>query len=434
MDGAAFVSRLKEAVDGVPLPVIRGTVTMVHEWFAEALLPGAGPGAVVKGRDGRRLRVAAVNGDTVRMAPLCGPDLKVGDEVMLEEATLTIPCGDGLLSRVIDPLGRPIDDRGPLKDCENCSTRRQAPNPLARRRVDVPFVTGLRVLDGLLAIGRGQRIGLFAGPGQGKSTLLGELVSAADCDGAVVCLVGERGREAGEFVHDILCEAGLSRSVVVLATSDAPAALRCAALETATSIAEWQRDQGRHVLLLVDSLTRVVRAKRDLDAALGQVAGPSGYPATAFSALPGLLERAGCDGTGSITGVYTVLTERDGDDPVGQEVQSLLDGHVVLSAARARAGRWPAVDVVRSVSRVMRNVVDAEHLAAAEKVRAALAAWDENADLVLIGAYREGTSREMDAYLRHRQAIEAFLTQKRGERSALDETRAALRALAKKLS
>jgi len=267
---------------------------------------------------------------------------------------------------------------------------------------------------------------LFAGPGEGKSTLLATLARRAEADVSVICLVGERGREAGELVAALGPE-GRARSVVVLATADAAPLTRVHALVTATAVAEWFRAKGRHALLLVDSLTRVVRAQRDVALALGEPTARDGFPASAFAPLPGLLERAGRDSRGTITAIYAVLTDPDATrDPIAEEARSLLDGHLVLSPALARAGRWPAVDVVSSVSRVMDAVVPPEALADAARLRRLLGAYRENEELILIGAYRRGSSEDTDAALDRRDAIARFLDQHRDDPTPLAATRQAL--------
>jgi FliI/YscN family ATPase len=366
------------------------------------------------------------------MLPLAAStDVGPGDEVVLAARTRTILCGPGLLGRIVDPLGIAVDGGPPIADGAPWPLERSAPDPLLRRPVDQQFITGLRCIDGCLAIGRGQRIGLFAGPGLGKSTLLGALARRSDCDVSVICLVGERGREVSEFIKRVLGDQGMSRSVVVLATADSPLLLRVQALETATAVAEWHRAQGRQVLLLVDSLTRAVRARRDVALALGESPARGGFPASAFSSLPLLLERAGCGDKGSITAIYAVLTEEGRDDPTAEEARSLLDGHIALSPDLARAGKWPAVDILRSVSRVMDAVAPKAQIQAAKKLCAMLSAYRENEDLIMMGAYRKGGSRETDMALERKAGIDDFLCQGLDEASPIEATRTALEELVK---
>ncbi|MDD5308039.1 MAG: FliI/YscN family ATPase [Deltaproteobacteria bacterium] len=425
---------LADAVERCVVPEVRGKVTATGELWLEAVLPGARVGAQAfverRGLGSLVAEVAWCNGSLARLVPLDpGEGAAVGDTVVLGPAAGAFPCGPDLFGRVVDPLGRPLDGGPALAGVTPFPLCRKAPGPLARRPVTEQLVTGVRAIDGCLAIGVGQRIGLFAGPGLGKSTLLGTLARARHEGPSVVCLVGERGREVGEFVERILTRDGLARSVVIVATADSPPALRARALSAATACAEWFRARGEHVLLLVDSLTRAARARRDVALALGEPPVRGGYPASTFSFLPGLLERAGCDGLGSITGVYAVLTEGDGDDPLAEEARSLLDGHIALSQKLARTGRWPAVDLVRSVSRVMERVVPKDQLAAARALARILGAYEENEDLVLMGAYRRGASRDTDLALARKDAIEIFLRQGTHETSSLAQTRERLAAL-----
>jgi type III secretion protein N (ATPase) len=294
-----------------------------------------------------------------------------------------------------------------------------------------PLPFGLRALDGLLTAGRGQRLGLFAGAGVGKSMLLGQLARGARADLSVICLVGERGREVGEFLEESLGADGLRRSVVVVATSDQPALVRLRAASVATAIAEWFAEQGGEVLLLLDSLTRFARAQREVGLAAGEPPTRQGYPASVFQALPRLLERAGNRARGGISAVYTVLVAGgDLDEPIADEARSLLDGHVVLDRRLAEQGRFPAIDPLASVSRVMPRVATAPHRAAAARVRALLAALEQGRELVRLGAYQAGSDPVLDRALERREQLEAFLRQPAGPPEPLQETLAALEALA----
>jgi flagellum-specific ATP synthase len=431
-ESETWIPDMMDAISRVQSPRIEGTIIASNERFIEAVLPETELGSICSSGD-QLLRVMEMSGERIRAVPLQSGSVRVGDRLSVVQRIPAVYCGEGLVGRIVDPLCRPLDGAGKLSRVERWPVRREPPNPLTRLPVQQQLETGFRVLDGLLPIGKGQRTGLFAGPGQGKSTLLADLVKRSRVDVAVVCLVGERGREVGEFVHARMNTAGRDRCTVILATSDTPPAKRIMALETATAISEWHRDQGKDVLLIVDSLTRVVRAKRELDLALGQMVDTSGFTASSFSFLPNLLERAGPSEKGTITAIYAVLTESTPTDPVGHEVQSLLDGHLVLSAKRADAGKWPALDVVASISRVMRSVIDEKQLQAAATVRAVLAAAAENEDLFLIGAYRSGASPPTDAYVRHRETIERFLMQPGEEYSPLSETRSQLITLAERL-
>jgi type III secretion protein N (ATPase) len=316
------------------------------------------------------------------------------------------------VGRILDGLGRPIDGWPLPPGLEEWSLDRAAPDPLRRAPVRRPLPLGVRALDGLATMGEGQRLGLFAGSGVGKSTLLGQIARTAQADRVVLCLVGERGREVREFVEGALGAEGLRRSVLVVATSDAPALLRLKAAHAATAIAEWFAERGARVLFMLDSITRYARALREVGLAAGEPAARQGYPPSVYSALPRLLERTGNRERGSITALYTVLVAGgDMDEPIADEVRGILDGHVVLERRIAAAGRFPAVDVLQSLSRVMPAVASARHLAAASRLRALLAAHERVRELIPIGAYRPGSDAEADAALARLPAIEAFLRQ-----------------------
>jgi FliI/YscN family ATPase len=353
----------------------------------------------------------------------------VGARVVALGRRPTLGVGAHLRGRVLDADGRPLDGR-PLAAADTFyDLEVPAPPALARERIREPFVTGVRSIDALLTLGRGQRVGIFAGSGVGKSTLLGMIARHARADVAVIALVGERGREVRDFIEEELGGIGLEHSVVFVATSDEPPLRRIRAAAAATAAAEWFRDHGRHVVLLMDSITRVAMAQREVGLSLGEPPSTKGYPPAVFSLLPRLLERAGSlRGGGSITGLYTVYVEGDDlNDPIADAARSLLDGHIVLSRELADRGSYPAVDVLASVSRLMPNVASEAHLAGARVLRARLAAFREAEDLVLLGAYREGSDPNVDAALRAREHARAFFDQERGTGSALDHTLAAMR-------
>jgi type III secretion protein N (ATPase) len=308
---------------------------------------------------------------------------------------------------------------------------RGAPVPLTRGRIREALPLGVRAIDGLLTAARGQRLGLFAGAGVGKSSLLGRIARRAAAEVTVVCLVGERGREVREFVEEALGPEGLARSVVVAATSDAPPLVRLRSAQVATAIAEWFAEEGREVLFLCDSLTRFARAQREVGLAAGEPPARQGYPPSVFQALPRLLERTGPRARGCITAVYTVLVAGgDQDEPIADEVRGLLDGHVVLDRRLAERGHFPAIDVLASVSRVMAQVASPAHRAAAARVRRLLATWEQQRDLILLGAYRRGADPAVDEAMDRWPALEAFLREEDGEESTLEETVARLLAAA----
>ncbi len=355
-----------------------------------------------------------------------GPD----DEVESTGGAFAVRASDALLGRVVDGLGRPVDGEGPIDGGEVVPVDRDPPEALERRPITRPLATGVRVIDGLLTLGEGQRVGLFAGSGVGKSSLLGAVARGVEADVVVVALVGERGREVREFLDRALGQAGRRRSVVVVATSDAAALERLRAAQVATAYAEHFRDQGRRVMLLVDSITRFARAQREVGLAAGEPPTRRGYPPSVFAMLPRLLERSGQSRAGSITAIYTVLVEGgDMDEPIADEVRAILDGHVVLDRAIAARGLYPAVDVTVSLSRVMDAVTTAEHRAAAARLRALVAHHEAKRDLVTLGAYVKGTDRELDLALARLPAIARFLAQPLDDRAPFDATVEALQQI-----
>ncbi len=403
-----------------------------------ATAPGARVGelVVVERAQGAPLRAEVVgfHGEEVVLLPL-GSAEGVGPDSVVRPTgrPFAIRCGEALLGRVIDALGEPIDGQGgsaAMTGTEWWPVNRPAPDPLSRRRVTRPLSVGVRAIDGLLTLGEGQRIGLFAGPGLGKSTLLGQVARNTEADVIVVGLVGERGREVRDFLETQLDDESRRRSVCVCATSDAPPLLRLKSALTATAVAEYFRAKGRRVLLLLDLLTRVARAQREVGLAAGEPPARQGYPPSVFALLPQLLERTGQSSEGSITAVYAVLTGGDdADDPVAEEVRAVLDGHIVLSRERAARGQWPAVDPVQSLSRVMDELVDAPHRKAAARAREVMALWDRQRDLIALGAYRAGSDRAADEALARVADVERYLTQDKRERSTLAEAREQLIAL-----
>ncbi|MCI8391110.1 MAG: flagellar protein export ATPase FliI [Roseburia sp.] len=334
---------------------------------------------------------------------------------------LSVPVGEALLGHLLDGIGRPTDG-GVLKKEKEYPVEAYPPDPMSRRIIDEVLPLGVKAVDGLITVGKGQRIGIFAGSGVGKSTLLGMFARNTKADINVIALIGERGREVREFVERDLGEEGMKRSVVVVATSDKPALIRNKAAKTATAIAEYFRDQGKDVLLMMDSLTRFSMAQREIGLASGEPPVTRGYPPSVYSEMPKLLERAGTSDRGSITGLYTVLV--DGDDfnePITDTARSILDGHIVLSRSLANKNHYPAIDVLASISRVMSQIASKEHKELAGRLNQVLATYNEAEDLINIGAYKNGSNREIDYAIQKIQAVNAFLMQQTDERFRFDE-------------
>ncbi len=418
-----------------------GRVTEVTGLVIRASLPGVRVGELVT------IDVAAASGRAIEPTrePLLAEAVGFrGDEVVLMplgEATgigpdslvtptgrpLAISVSQGVLGRVLDGLGRPIDGGGPIAGGQSWPVDRSAPDPLDRRRVTRPLALGVRPLDALLTVGEGQRLGLFAGSGVGKSTLMGQIARQSEAEVSVIALVGERGREVVDFLEESLGPAGRARSVVVCATSDAPSLVRLKAAFVATAIAEYFRAEGRRVLFMLDSVTRVARAQREVGLAAGEPPARQGYPPSVFALLPRLLERTGNDARGSITALYTVLVAGgDMEEPIADEVRGILDGHVILSREIAARNQWPAVDVLPSLSRLMSTVADPAHRAAAGRLRELLAAYERQRDLILLGAYQRGLDPVTDEAVARIDAITGFLRQRTDEAAPFAETRARL--------
>jgi len=368
--------------------------------------------------------VVGFRGDRVLLMPL-GDLLRIGPgcDVLSTGRTLDVRVGPRLLGRVLNGLGEPLDDKGPIPTVASYPLQANPPHPLKRSPIRSPISVGVRAIDGLLTLGRGQRVGIFSGSGVGKSTLLGMMARSTEADVNVIALVGERGREVQDFLRKDLKEEGLSRSVLVVATSDQPPLVRLKAAMTATAIAEYFRDEGKDVLLMMDSVTRVAMAQREIGLAIGEPPATRGYTPSVFAFLPRLLERAGTGERGSITGLYTVLVEGDDmNEPVADAVRGILDGHIVLSRDLASRNHYPAIDVLRSVSRIMRDLVSPEHLEAAGSLRETLATFMEAEELVNLGAYKAGSNPRVDFALKQRPRIESFLKQDVDEASPFEKT------------
>lgn len=355
-----------------------------------------------------------------------------GCHVVPRGKSLAIRVSDALLGRVLDGLGHPLDNRNGVKNGIDFPVDNKPPNPLERRRIKEVLATGVRAIDAFLTCGRGQRIGVFSGSGVGKSTLLGMVARFSAADVNVIALVGERGREVRDFIEGDLGEQGLARSVVVAATSDQPALVRLKAAFVASAVAEYFRDQGKDVLLLMDSVTRFAMAQREVGLAIGEPPSTRGYTPSVFALLPKLLERSGMSPRGSITAFYTVLVEGDDlNEPIADAVRGILDGHIVLSRELAARNHYPAIDVLNSVSRLMPEIVSAEHFRQAGRLRDLLATYRQAEDLINIGAYVSGSNPKIDEAIRYYDAITGFIKQDMFETSAYADTLGQLQSLAR---
>ncbi|MBZ4649757.1 flagellar protein export ATPase FliI [Thermosipho sp. (in: thermotogales)] len=359
--------------------------------------------------------------------------LKKGCQVLKTGEYVSVPVSEELLGKVIDSLGRPLDGKK-IYTKEKVPIVREAPNPLVRKRITTPISVGVRAIDGFLTLGYGQRIGIFAGSGVGKSTLLGMIARNTSADINVISLIGERGREVREFIEKDLKKEGLKRSVVVVSTSDQPALLRVKALLTATSIAEYFRDKGYNVLLMVDSLTRWAIAQREVGLATGEPPTTRGYPPSVFAGLPKILERAGNSDKGSITGIYTVLVESDDfNEPISDTVRGIVDGHIILSRKLAESAHYPAIDILMSVSRLMNDITRKEHKIAALKIKDLLATYYDAKDLIDVGAYKKGTNPKIDKAIELIDEINKFLRQSVDEKMSFEDTVEYLISIANKI-
>jgi ATP synthase in type III secretion protein N len=353
--------------------------------------------------------------------------LSLASDVILRSGEDRTPYGLHMLGRVVDARLQPLDNLGPIRRTPDRPIHAKAPNPMERAAVDTAMETGVRAIDSLMTIGIGQRVGIFASAGGGKSSLLANLARQAKADAIVIAMIGERGREVREFVEDTLGPEGLARSVVIVATSDRPAMERVRAAHVATAIAEGLREEGRHVLLLMDSVTRFARALREIGLAAGEPAVRRGFPPSVFAELPRLFERAGSSANGAITGIYTVLLEDEDGDPIGEEVRSLLDGHIHLSRKLAAKGHYPAIDVLNSLSRLFPKLANKQQQRAAEGLRSMLAKLDEIDLLVQMGEYQSGRDALADRALEERNAISVFLRQASDDHTPISHSIARLR-------
>ena len=428
--------RAVRRLDAVKPVRVSGRVTDVIGLVIEGNGPGLPIGGVcsIERRDGgaTAAEVVGFRKNRVLLMPLGEvAGIEPGNRIVVGRDRPAIGVGAALLGRVLDGLGTPLDGAGPIAIEREVALYGPPINPLARAPIREPLDLGVRALNALLTCGRGQRLGIFAGSGVGKSALLGMIARATRAEVNVIALVGERGREVREFIERDLGPAGLARSVVVAATSDQPPLVRIRGAFLATAIAEYFRDRGLDVMLMMDSLTRLAMAQREVGLSIGEPPTARGYTPSVFAMLPRLVERAGASGSGSITGLYTVLVEGDDlNEPVTDCARSLLDGHVVLSRALANQGHYPAIDVLKSISRLMRGIVGAEDAAAADRVRGWLATYGDAEDLITIGAYVPGSSVKIDEAIAKIEAVRTFLRQRLDERASLAESRAALAKLA----
>ena len=358
--------------------------------------------------------VVGFRGNKVLLMPYEEPEgISSGDLVEAVNTALTIGVSDKLVGRVINAIGQPIDEKGPIEDCIRCEVQSVRSNPLSRPRISEILEFGVKAIDGLLTIGKGQRMGIFAGSGVGKSTLMGMIARNVKADINVIALVGERGREVREFLERDLGPEGLERSVLIVSTSDQPPMQRMKCAMAATTIAEYFKDQGKDVLLMMDSLTRFAMAQREIGLATGEPPVARGYTPSIYSMMPKLLERTGNFEKGSITGIYTVLVEGDDvNEPISDTVRGIIDGHIVLSRKIAMRNHYPAIDILGSVSRLMNDITEKDQIEAAGKIRNLMSVYDANYDLVNIGAYKSGTNPALDQALGKIDGINRFLQQK----------------------
>ncbi len=434
-DGPDF-EKLIGHLEDIELTTVHGRITEIVGMLIRAIVPNVKMGEVclIK-REGEPL-IAEVVGFTkseVFLSPL-GEMTGVGpsSEVIPTRLPLHIKVGPNLLGRVLDGMGRPLDleEKGPLELEETYSVINPPPDPLKRDMITEPISVGVRAIDGILTAGRGQRIGIFAAAGGGKSTTLGMMARYAKADVNVISLIGERGREVREFIEHDLGPEGLARSVIIVSTSDQAAQLRLNAAYVGTSIAEYFRDQGKTVILMMDSVTRFARALREVGLAAGEPPARAGYTPSVFATLPRLLERSGNSAKGSITAFYTILVAGDDmNEPVADEVRSILDGHIILSSELARQYHYPAIDILASVSRILPNITSEEHRKLIGQVREVLANYKKNELLIRIGEYKPGSDKQADFAIKYIDKVNRFLKQKVDEKCTFEETMEQLQAL-----
>lgn len=405
----------RNAIEAVALPVPVGAMCLIQR----------------RGRQPLPAEVIGFEGATTLLASLDGSEgIAPGDKVLLCDSLATLRVGPGLIGRVVDAAGQPIDDLGPLETIAKVPLDAPPVSAMQRPPIDTILTTGVRTIDTLLTLGRGQRIGIFAGSGVGKSTMMGMMARGTDADVVVIGLVGERGREVQEYLQRELDEVTRKKCVTVVATSDQPALRRVHAAMASTAIAEYFRDSGRNVLLMMDSVTRFAMAQREIGLASGEAPTTRGYPPSVFSMLPRLVERSGTAPRGTITGIYTVLVEGDDtNEPISDTLRGLLDGHFVLSRAIAHRGRYPAIDVLGSLSRLQHHLADASQLTASTTLRNLLSVYKDNEDLISIGAYQRGANPQIDRAIAMQPRIEQFLAQSAREVASRETSLLAMQQL-----
>lgn len=413
------VNKYFDLLDQATPVEVRGRVTEVTGLVMKAYVPGARIGDLclissTYQKEPIGAEVVGFKDGQVFLMPLGDMEgIGLDSEVMNTNHPLTVKAGPELLGRILNGLGNPIDNKGKLPEhMQDCNVMATPPDPLQRKRILTHISVGVNAIDGLLTVGEGQRIGLFAAAGVGKSTLLGMIARNTEAEVNVISLIGERGREVRDFLEKDLGEEGLKRSVIVCATSDTSSLVRLKSAYVATAIAEYFRDQGKKVMLMMDSVTRFARAQREIGLAIGEPPARQGYTPSVFSTLPKLLERTGNSNKGSITAFYTVLVAGDDmNEPVADEVRSILDGHIILSRKLAASGHYPAIDVSSSVSRVMDTVVDKDHRKAATQFREVLATYEKERDLIVIGAYQKGSDPRVDYAINKIDKVNDYLKQ-----------------------
>lgn len=428
--------KLLDQLDTIELTSVHGRITEIVGMLIKAVVPQVKMAEIcmIK-RDGEPLmaEVVGFTRDEVFLSPL-GEMTGIGpsSEVIPMRMPMHIKVGPELLGRVLNGLGEPLDEdtKGPLNASETYSVINSPPDPLKREMIENPLSVGVRAIDGALTVGRGQRMGIFAAAGGGKSTLLGMIARHAKADVNVISLIGERGREVREFLENDLGEEGMARSVIIVSTSDQSAQLRLNSAYVSTAIAEYFRDLGKTVILMMDSVTRFARAVREIGLAAGEPPARAGYTPSVFATLPRLLERSGNSDRGSITAFYTILVAGDDmNEPVADEVRSILDGHIILSSELARQYHYPAIDILGSVSRILPHIIDKEHLELVGKIREVLANYKKNELLIRIGEYKPGSDKNADFAIKYVDRVNRFLKQGIHESCSFEETLQQLRAL-----